>query len=122
MATQATKIIKVVEVGHPDGTVTREDFAKEDFAHRPSDDPATWYLPMRRYPEDAMPDADCLLHAVDVLKRAEFSPAQARLSRLEIPHAKYRVAEAWRQLFGETSNVPDVLLDGTAPDESEAPQ
>lgn len=118
MATKYTSVVtKCVEMGHGDGTTTREDFVKQDFAHAPTDDPATWRLPLREYAEDAMPSADCLLHAVEAIKRAEYAPQQTRLDRTELPYARYRVAQAWQEVFGSKRPLPDALLDAMPPEE-----
>jgi hypothetical protein len=111
---------KAAEVPQEDGTTVLMNFPKACWAHVPSNDPKTWYLRMYWEPDDTLPDGDCLTHSIEALKRAEFSRAQSRLSRKEVPYAKGRILAAWRKTF-PNRDIPDVLAkDAIEPDETSA--
>ncbi len=110
MARAKAEAVKMEEVPQDEGTVVMA-FPKSCWAHVPSDDPKTWYLRMYWEPEDEQPDGDCLMHAVEVLKRAAFAPQHTRLDDQEIPYAKGRLAQAWRKPFPKHP-LPDALTNG----------
>lgn len=117
MARTAKVPVKSAEVPMDDGTVFM-DFPKHCWAHVPSDDPKTWYLRMYWEPGDAKPDSECLMHAVEALKRADISRSQTNLRRNEIPYAKGRIRKAWREVL-PNRDIPEVLMkDVIEPDET----
>jgi hypothetical protein len=120
MARTKAEAVKYAEVPQDDGTLVTMAFPKRCWAHVPGDDPKTWYLRMLFEPDDELPDGELLMGAVEVLRRAVLSRSQSRLKAKEVPYAKGRLAQAWRQAL-PNMDIPDVLTkDAVQPDETSA--
>ena len=120
MARTKQEAVKYADVPRDEGGRVSMAFPKRCWAHAPSDDPKTWYLRLYFEPDDALPDGELLMGAVDALKRREVSRSQSRLHANEVPYAKGRLAQAWRSALPNL-DIPDVLTTGAiTPDETSA--